>query len=83
MKINVKDMNKAPVSYLWLCMNTEVLSYTDYPKCYFYWAENEEEALKQLINTLGEINEIDEFEDYTVERVWADGIEGGAVIKGE
>lgn len=81
MKINVKDMNQAPVLYLWLCMNTEVLSYADYPKYYFYWAENEEDALRQLLNTLKETDYIDEFDDFTVERVWADGIEGGAVIK--
>lgn len=81
MKINVKDMNQAPVKYLYLCMNIEVLAYTDTPKYYHYWAENEEEALKQLLETLKEVNEVDEFEDYTIDRVWADGIEGGAVVK--
>lgn len=79
MKIKVKDLNQTPVLYLYRCMNIEVLSYTDYPKIYYYWAENEEEALKQLLSTLEDIKEVGEFSDYDVERVWANGVDGGYI----
>lgn len=81
MKIKVKVLDNQPVLYLWHAMNIECLAYTDYPKGYYYWAENEEHAREQLKTTLAEVKESEELGNYSIERVWADGLEGGCITK--